>query len=477
MLTAHVCPIPPFRDKMYVPVFLKSWIALVMLAPGVVFAAPPASTQITFTHDVAPLLYKHCVGCHHPNDIAPMSLLTYKDARPWASAVKEAVLSRKMPPWQADSRYGHFTNDPRLTPRELAVIQQWVDQGAKEGDPADLPPTPKFETGWKIGQPDAVIPIPNDFVVKPNAPDEYVYLRAPTNFNEDRWVTAVELKPGNRRVVHHAHVYVYKDKKASSEDAKDDNASKDDKKASVEPFVKRDGLNHINPAMPVIDDGCNAPDDGNVPGGKRSENNILGSYLPGKEPDVFPLGLARKIPKGAILEFQIHYNANSISKEETDRTSVGLIFAKEPPAQPLRRLDISNYLFQIPAEDPDHKVTACYTFDRDVNLMSYTAHMHLRGKDMTFQAVHPDGRRETLLSVPNYDFNWQTEYRLQNHVPIERGTRIVITAHFDNSKNNRYNPDPAKTIRWGEPSREEMMDGWLEFVLPKPQATEVAQQR
>ena len=142
-------------------------------------------------------------------------------------------------------------------------------------------------------------------------------------------------------------------------------------------------------------------------------------------------------------------------------------WTSEPPEQPLRRVDIHNFLFEIPPGDGNHKVTACYVFPRDVDLMSYTAHMHLRGKDMTFEALHPDGRRETLAAVPRYDFNWQTEYQLTEKVRIEKGTRIIITAHFDNSANNRYNPDPSKTIRWGEPSREEMMDGWLEFVLPK----------
>jgi hypothetical protein len=391
-----------------------------------------------------------------------MSLLTYKDARPWARAMKEAVLTRKMPPWQADPRYGHFVNDPRLTPDEIRTLQTWADSGAKEGDPHDLPPAPVFVQGWKIGTPDAVIPIPAEYVVKAHGLDQYVYLRAPTNFDEDRWVTAVELRPGNRRVVHHAHVYVYvpHDNAASAKPAQ---------AKTTEPFIKRDGLGHINPMMPVVDDGCQSPDGGDLPGASPKESNILGSYLPGKAPDIFPAGYARKIPKGAVLEFQIHYNPNAISGDETDRTSVGLIFSKTPPEQQLRRIDIHNYLFRIPAEDGDHRVTACYTFDRDVDLTSYTAHMHLRGKDMTIGALHPDGRREVLLSVPNYDFNWQTEYQLAQHVRVEKGTRIEITAHFDNSPNNRANPNPGKTIRWGEPSDEEMMDGWLEYVLPSGQ--------
>ena len=430
---------------------------------GAALAAPGTPT-VTFTHDVAPLLYQHCTRCHHPNDVAPMSLLTYKEARPWAAALKEAVVTRKMPPWQADPRYGHFSNDPRLSDAEIETITQWVAEGAPEGDPKDLPAAPTYPDGWKIGKPDAIIPIPADYVVKPGMADQYVYLRVKTNFPEDVWVSAVELRPGNRTIVHHAHVYLYSPPKTDAASAK-----KDDK---PNPMIKRDGTNHINPLMPVVDDGCSQAHGGNVFGDPQ-ENNILGSYLPGKAPDVFQDGYARKIPKGATLEFQIHYNAATIKSPETDRTSVGIVFAKEPPKQQLRRVDVSNHLFMIPAGDADHKVTACYVFPEDVELMSYTAHMHLRGKDMMFEAIHPDGRDEILASVPNYDFNWQTEYQLVKPVAIEAGTKIKITAHFDNSANNRYNPDPTKTIRWGEPSTEEMMDGWFEFILP-PKPTETA---
>jgi hypothetical protein len=292
--------------------------------------------------------------------------------------------------------------------------------------------------------------------VAANGPDEYVYLTVPTTFKEDVWVQAVELRPGNRTVVHHAHVYL----KAPPEPAK----SKAD---TNEPkfTVKDGGVSHINPELPVVDDGCSQPDGGYWPGHKPGENgSMLGSYLPGKEPDVFPAGYARKIPAGATLEFQVHYHPTKT--DQVDRTSVGFVFAKQPPKQPLRRIDISNFLFQIPPGEASHQVTACYTFPKDVNLTSYTAHMHWRGKDMKFEAVSPAGERRTLLNVPHYDFNWQTEYKLARPEPVKAGTRIVITAHFDNSPNNPANPDPGKAIRWGEPSYEEMMDGWLEYTLP-----------
>ena len=430
-------------------------------------SVPLASAgEVTFTSDVAPIFYKRCVTCHHANDIAPMPLLTFEQARPWAKAILEAVRTRSMPPWHADPHYGDFSNSRRLTDAEIATIQAWVAEGTQQGNPQDLPPTPHFTDGWRIGTPDVTIPIPNDYVVKVNAADAYLYFTVPTHFTSDTWVTAVELKPGNRRVVHHAHVFL--------EEPPQPKSATEPEAPKHAPFTIEDGqVHHINPSLPVVDDGCSSPDGGDWPGGHPSEDGaMLGSYLPGKDPDIFPAGYARLIPAGSSLTFQIHYNAQAIKTDQIDRTSVGFIIAKTPPKQRLRRLDVHNFLFLIPAGDPDHRVTACYTFPEDVDLMSYTAHMHLRGKDMKFDAVHPDGRRETLFSVPKYDFNWQTEYQLAHPVAIEKGTKIIITAHFDNSPNNRFNPDPSKTIRWGEPSTEEMMDGWFEYVLPEGNSTQ-----
>ncbi|MBZ5593899.1 MAG: heme-binding domain-containing protein [Acidobacteriia bacterium] len=446
---------------------MKLGIALLVLS----CTGLTAANEVNFSRDVAPILYKRCVSCHHANDIAPMSLVTYEDARPWARAIREAVLTGQMPPWHADPHYGQFSNDRRLTQTEIETIKAWVDGGTRQGDPKDVPPAPQFPDGWKIGNPDVVIPIPKSYVVKANSPDAYLYFTVPTNFKEDTWVTAVELRPENRRVVHHAHVFLQEPPKPkAANDAKVDKEEKDN-------FTIEDGqVHHINPVMPVLDDGCSSVDGGNWPGRHPSESHtMLGSYLPGKDPDIFPEGYARLIPAGSSLGFQIHYNSRSIKADETDRTSVALVFAKEPPRQRLRRVDISNYLFRIPAGDPNHEVTACYVFPKDAELMSYTAHMHLRGKDMKFEAVHTDGRRETLFSVPKYDFNWQTEYQLNQPVAIEKGTKIIITAHFDNSPNNKYNPDPSKTIRWGEPSTEEMMDGWFEYILPATAAGKPAQ--
>jgi hypothetical protein len=432
---------------------------LLLIAPIAGAAGAPIPT---FSKDVAPILYKHCAGCHRPNDIAPMSLITYKEARPWAKSIREAVVKRAMPPWHADSRYGHFSNDPRLTDAEIATIRGWVDQGSPEGDPADLPKAPQFEEGWKIGKPDLVIDIGEDHRIDPTGPDEYTYFTVPTNFKEDRWVKAVELRPGNRKVVHHAHVWSTVDPAPGAKQTAK-------KKDWATTFMYRDGqLTHMKPDAPVQDDGCAVQDAGNFWGRREGQNGILGSYLPGRGPDQYAEGTAKLIPAGAKLTFQIHYSRTT-GKTEFDRTEVGFVFAP-PPARPLKRMDISNYLFRIPAGNPSHEVTECHTFDKDIELLSLTGHMHYRGKDMRFDLVRPNGRQETLLFISHYSFAWQTIYRLAEPVFIEKGSRLKITAHFDNSANNKWNPDPSKTIRWGEPSNEEMMDGWLEYVDASPRA-------
>jgi hypothetical protein len=205
-------------------------------------------------------------------------------------------------------------------------------------------------------------------------------------------------------------------------------------------------------------------DNGLFPGSKSSDaDSLISSYLPGREPDVYPAGTARKIPAGAVLSFQIHYSRTT-GKVETDDTSVGLIFAKEPPQQVSRRIDLSNQMFMVPAGDPDQPVSECHTFDKDVLVTSLTPHMHLRGKSMQIVADLPDGRKETLLSVPDYQFNWQFTYREKDPVYLPKGTRIEVLAHFDNSVNKAGNPNPNINVRWGSASENEMMDGWIEYL-------------
>ena len=432
--------------------------ALSCMVSGIQAAVP------TFSKDVAPVLFKHCVGCHRPGDVAPMSLLDYKSARPWAKSIREATSLRRMPPWFADPRYGHFANDARLSESEIGTIREWVDGGTPEGDARDLPSRPEFTDGWRLGKPDIVIAI-DDHVVKPGD-DSYETFVVPGNLKEGLWIRAAELRPGNRRVVHHAHVNTI---------ANADQAGPATIKAmnALSKYLEVDGkLTRIRSDSPVLDDACavNAPD---LPYIHGSQPGALASYLPGRDPDTFYAGSAKWIPPGTSFQFSIHY-ARLSTGNESDRTSVGLYLAPGPPERPIYRMDLRNFFFQIPAGAANHEVRRCYTFDEDKLLLSITPHMHYRGKDVRYELTHADGRRETLLYVPAYKFDWQLTYRLRDPLPVSKGSVLTVTAHFDNSANNAANPDPQKAVRWGDKSDEEMFSNYFEYLPVKSNLTAVS---
>ena len=426
-------------------------------------AAPPLK-EITYTKDIAPILYKNCVVCHRPNDVAPMSLMTYEEVLPFARMIRQDVEQRKMPPWHADPGVGEFMNDARLSDAEISTIDAWVKGGTKQGNPKDLPPAPVFEKGWHF-KPDVVFTIP-EFLVPRTAQDDYEYIYVPTNFTEDKWIHAGEVLPGDRRVVHHATVSVIdraEYEKHAAEQVKE-NAGTDEYHYRTRKVI------HLRPLAPIIDDGCSAPDGGGIPGQSSGYLNIVPAiYLPGHMPEVRPPGYALRIPAGAYLQFQIHYS-NHRGLDVTDRTSIGLVFAKEPVKHEVAQYEIWNNMFLIPPNDDNHRVTSCFTLPKDVTVVAYTAHMHFRGKSMTTKAIYPDGHEEVLLNVPHYDFRWQETYFLKKQFLLPKGTKLVTVAHFDNSKNNPLNPDPSKPVRWGEPSDEEMMGFWLQFADPQPVA-------
>ena len=390
-----------------------------------------------------------------------MSLTDYKSARPWARAIRQAILIKQMPPWFADPATGHFSNDPSLSESERQIIIRWVDEGAKEGDPGELPPTPVYVDGWRIGKPDAVFDIGQDYVLKGTSVDEYVYFTVPTNFTEGHWVQAVELRPGNRRVVHHAHVSVIEPDRPKKASAPPKNGR------SFSDYLVRtsDGLRHMNPDAPVVNDACsyNGPDIDRL---HIAGEGALASYLPGMPPDTYRNGTAKWMPAGAKLRFQIHYHHEASNPDErvTDRTRVGLIFAATPPANPLRRLDVDNDYFAISPGNTAQEIKQCATFESDSLLLSLTPHMHYRGKDARFEIERPGQSPETVLFVPKYDFNWQLKYQPEDPIFLPKGTRLIMTFHYDNSSNNPFNPDPSRTIRWGEPSQEEMMSGWIDYI-------------
>ena len=422
---------------------------------------PPPQREITYSKDIAPILYKNCVVCHRPNDIAPMSLMTYEEVLPFARLIRQSVDQRKMPPWHADPSVGLFMNDARLSDADIATIDEWVKGGMKQGDSKHTPPAPVFEPGWHI-KPDIIFTIP-EFLVPKTAQDDYEYIYVPTNFTEDKWIQGGEVLPGDRRVVHHATVSVIDQAeyaKHLAEQAKEN--------AGVDEYHYRTGkVLHLRPEAPVIDDGCSAPDGGGVPGHPSGYLNIVPAiYLPGHMPEVRPPGYALRIPAGSYLQFQIHYS-NHHGLDVKDRTSVGLVFAKEPVKHEVAQYEIWNNMFRIPPNDGSHRVTSCFTLPKDVIAVAYTAHMHFRGKSMTTKAIYPDDHEEVLLDVPQYDFRWQETYFLDKQFLLPKGTKLMTVAYFDNSKNNPLNPDPSKAVRWGEPSDEEMMGFWLQFADPQ----------
>ncbi len=424
-------------------------------------ANPGPPKEVTYNRDVAPILYKNCVICHRPNDIASMSLMTYKDTRPWTRSIREAVVQRKMPPWHADPNVGEFLNDPRLSAADIATIDAWVRTGAREGDPKDLTPAPVFPEGWHI-KPDMVFTIP-EFTVPGASQDDYEYIYVPTNFTEDKWVQAAEVLPGDRRVVHHATVSVIVADDVAKEVAEHGKAD-----AGVDKYHYRTGkVLHLRADAPVIDDGCSSPFGGGVPPHPSGMLNIVpGIYLPGHLAETRPPGFALRIPAGAYLQFQVHYS-NHTGEDVKDRTSIGLVFAREPVKHEISQYEIWNNMFLIPPNDPNHRVTSCFTLPKDVTALAYTAHMHFRGKSMTTEAIYPDGHHEVILNIPHYDFRWQETYFLKHQFLMPKGTKLVTTAYFDNSFDNAQNPDPSKALRWGEPSDEEMMGFWLQFADPK----------
>ena len=411
----------------------KTVLACLFSAGVLAAAANDDTTKVTFHRDVLPVLQQNCQKCHRPNEAAPMSLLTYNETRPWAQAIKEAVLLKRMPPWFADPKYGKFTNEHRLTDDELKTIVAWVDQGAKEGDPADAPKPAKFVEGWNIGKPDLVINMPEAFAVPAEGTIDYQYLVIPTGFTEDRWVQAAEIRPGNRAVVHH-----------------------------VIAFVRPPDSDWLEEAVPgkIYVPQERKKDDGR----KRNESReLLVGFAPGMEEGVWLPGYAKLIQAGSDIVFQLHYTANG--KPATDLTSVGITFANEKPRKRVVTMLAMNRDFTIPPGAPNHEVKSNWIINETTELVSLMPHMHVRGKDFHYVATYPTGEKEVLIDVPKYDFNWQFFYYLKDPKILPKGTRIDCTAHFDNSPNNPANPDPAKEVKWGDQSWEEMMIGWFEIAM------------
>jgi hypothetical protein len=392
--------------------------------------APPP----TFTKDVAPILQKNCQTCHRPGEGGPFPLITYADARLMATSIKRVVSQKIMPPWFADPTYGHFSNDRSLPENDIRTLVAWVNAGGPEGDPKDLPPPIEWLEGWGIPKPDVVFQLPRPFQIPASGMVEYQYIVIPTGFTEDKWVQMAEARPTNRPMVHHIIAYIREPGSSYFKDQKpgvffEAPPSKTDEKAETS-------------ALP---------------------SDFLIGYAPGQPAEILKPGQAKLVKAGSDLVLEVHYMPNGTAT--TDQTKVGLVFAKTPPKQRVLTLSAVNGTFKIPPGDPNYRVDASFEVATEVTLDSLHPHMHTRGKDFEYRIVFPNGETQTLLRVPHYNWRWQLWYNLAQPIVLPKGTRIECTAHFDNSAANPENPDPTKTVIWGQMSWDEMMVGFFNLVF------------
>lgn len=387
-----------------------------VLASAMTSVANEIPRNPTYTKDVAPIFNANCVQCHRPGDIAPMSLLSYDEVRPWAKSIQKNVESKTMPPWHADADVGHFKNDRSLEDWEVETIVRWAKSGAKQGDPNDMPPAPAVAAAtWRLGEPDVIVEF-NEISLRAGGPDRFHDLVGQTGLKEDAWVRAVEVMPGNRKVVHHVILWQ---------------------------------------------------------GGQG--DGWLGAWAAGMDPMVFPEGVGRRLKAGVPIVGDMHYHPADTA--ETDQTRIGLYLTDEDKVEKeMINLWIQNGGFEIPAGDPDYKARARYTFQEDGYIMSFLPHMHYRGKSFTYTARFPDGRKEPLLSVSDYDFNWQTVYEPAEPIFVPKGTRIDCVATWDNSPENPANPDPTRNVRFGSESFDEMMIGFVDYVVAEGKSPETPEE-
>ena len=376
----------------------------------------PASGEITYTKHIAGMVDKHCVRCHRDGQIAPFTLTSYDDVSSWSETICEVIDDGRMPPWHANPKYGHFSNDAQMPAEEKRLFREWVKNGMPEGDPADLPEPTKYAEGWQIPTPDMIVKMPKPYTVQAKGTVPYQYFEVDTTFDKDVWIRGAEVRPGNRSVVHHIFLF------------------------------------YIPPGQEKVK-------------GEDPLMNAVATFAPGMPAELYPDGYARLVPAGSRLVFQVHYTPSGT--EQTDQSEVGLVFA-DPDGEykEIKLKVVINEEFRIPPGEPNYPVHASQEFKRDTTLHALMPHMHYRGKAYRFTARYPDGKEEILLDVPRYDFNWQNLYSLAEPKLLPKGTVVEAEAHFDNSEDNLANPDPTQEVRWGEQTWEEMMLGSM--VISKP---------
>lgn len=410
-----------------------------------VFAAT-APPPVTFYKDALPVLQKNCQGCHRPGESGPMAFLTYDGTRPWAKAIKTAVLTKKMPPWFADPHYGKFSNDRSLAQGDIDTLVNWADAGAQAGNPKDAPKPIEWVEGWRIGKPDMVISMPAAFNVPATGTIDYQYIVIPTGFKEDKYVQLSEARPGNPAVIHHIIAFIREPGNPWLQDAK-----------PGVPFAPKEEARKADAEPKKDEKHKRRRQDGGI-------GDFLAGYAPGTLPNIMKPGQVKLVKAGSDLVLQMHYTANG--KATTDISRIGMVFATQQPTERILTLAAANGEFAIPPGDSNYQVDSKLTLQDDATLVNFLPHMHFRGKSFDYRVTYPSGEKETLLVVPHYDFNWQLTYELAQPKLLPAGTLIECTAHFDNSANNRYNPDPTKEVHFGEQTWEEMMIGFFDVSVP-----------
>jgi mono/diheme cytochrome c family protein len=439
---------------------------------GVAALNPPAAqaqtSAPTYSKDVAPILNQNCAGCHRPGEMGPMPLLTFDQVRPYAASIRRRVENGTMPPWHAEAPSGHFLNERRLTAAEKDTISRWVAAGAPQGNPQDLPPAPRFVDGWSIGTPDVVLSMQKEFEVPASGTIDYQNFAIPTNFTEDKWIQAMELRAGTPSVVHHILVF----------------ARETGVQPRRDPFRQvalPNGGNH-GVTMPQRSEG--QPPQQNQGQQQGSQNQaprqpvrqtLIASLAPGTTTMVFQPGTALRIGAGTTVIFQVHYTANGTAARDLSR--MGLILAKEAPRQEIMSSQFMNPQLILPAGAANQRVDSAIEFTADSHIWALIPHTHLRGKSWEYRLTYPDGRSEVVLSVPKYDFNWQTYYHYATPLAVPKGSRLEAVAHYDNSAANKANPDPTVTVRWGEQTWEEMQYTGITYTVDAPAAPTAAQQQ
>lgn len=391
--------------------------ALAIYLPGTVSRGDSKKHSITFAKQVASIFQKRCEECHREGGMAPMSLVTYEESRPWARAIREKIASREMPPFHAAGAVGRYLNDPRLTDEEIATVVKWVDGGAPKGDPKDLPAPVQWKNDWPFGEPDLVLTPKQSYPIKAGKQDQYVFFVFDHILPEDTWVRSIVTRPGNLKAVHHANTHV------------------------------------VTPALKAPESGFF---EGDFEPSARGTIMVSG-WAPGVQPVVLTDGVAIRIPKGMRFGIQIHYAP--AEKDTVDQTQVGVYFADGLIKKNMRVLFGDRKDLSIPPNDPNYSLTSTKTFDADAIINFFHVHMHLRGKSYLMKMTYPDGRQEVALEVPQYDFNWQRTYMLREPIRVPKGTKVDFIGTYDNSSKNKFNPDPSQMVKWGEKTTDEMMQG------------------